>query len=83
MFAPIHAMRYACMSWPLCAQSNFELRHHPSTEQVARQLIRGRASTVQPLLESLTALGQARLDEKGRFLMRLGPQADHGVSWYQ
>lgn len=38
-------------------------------EQVARQFKRGRAATVQPLLQSLTALGQARLDEKGRFLM--------------
>ncbi|WP_454268909.1 class I SAM-dependent DNA methyltransferase [Roseovarius sp. MBR-51] len=36
-------------------------------EQVARQFKRGRAGTVQPLLESLTALGQARLTEGGRF----------------
>nr|WP_296429778.1 type IIL restriction-modification enzyme MmeI [Roseovarius sp. BRH_c41] len=36
-------------------------------EQVARQFQRGRAGTVQPLLESLTALGQARLTEGGRF----------------
>lgn len=36
-------------------------------EQVARQFTRGRASTVQPLLESLTALGQARLTDKGHF----------------
>jgi hypothetical protein len=36
-------------------------------EQVARQFKRGRANTVQPLLESLTALGQARATEGGRF----------------
>jgi len=36
-------------------------------EQVARQFARGRATTVQPLLESLTALGQARIVEGGRF----------------
>ena len=36
-------------------------------EQVARQFARGRANTVQPLLESLTALGQARITEGGQF----------------
>ena len=36
-------------------------------EQVARQFKRGRAGTVQPLLESLTALGQARETDGGRF----------------
>ncbi|MEY8840641.1 type IIL restriction-modification enzyme MmeI, partial [Cribrihabitans sp. XS_ASV171] len=36
-------------------------------EQIARQFKRGRASTVQPLLESLAALGQARPTERGRF----------------
>lgn len=36
-------------------------------EQVARQFKRGRSASVQPLLESLTALGQARLIEGGRF----------------
>ena len=36
-------------------------------EQVARQFQRGRAGSVQPLLESLAALGQARLIEGGRF----------------
>lgn len=36
-------------------------------EQVARRFKRGRAASVQPLLESLTALGQARLIEGGRF----------------
>jgi SAM-dependent methyltransferase len=36
-------------------------------EQVARQFARGRATTVQPLLESLTALGQARVIEGGMF----------------
>ena len=36
-------------------------------EQIARQFMRGRASTVQPLLESLTALGQARILDGGRF----------------
>lgn len=36
-------------------------------EQIARQFARGRATTVQPLLESLTALGQARMFEDGRF----------------
>jgi len=36
-------------------------------EQVARRFMRARATTVQPLLESLTALGQARILEGGRF----------------
>lgn len=36
-------------------------------EQIARLFARGRATTVQPLLESLTALGQARMFEDGRF----------------
>ena len=36
-------------------------------EQVARQFHRARAGSVQPLLESLTALGQARNVEGGRF----------------
>jgi len=36
-------------------------------EQVARAFQRGRAGSVQPLLESLAALGQARIIEGGRF----------------
>lgn len=36
-------------------------------EQVARQFKRGRAVSVKPLLESLSALGQARLIADGRF----------------
>lgn len=36
-------------------------------DQVARQFHRARAGSVQPLLESLTALGQARIVEGGRF----------------
>ena len=36
-------------------------------EQVARHFLRARATSVQPLLESLTALGQARIVEGGRF----------------
>ena len=36
-------------------------------EQVARQFHRARAGSVQPLLESLTALGRARIVEGGRF----------------
>jgi hypothetical protein len=36
-------------------------------EQVARQFLRARSTSVQPLLESLTAIGQARLVEGGRF----------------
>ena len=36
-------------------------------EQVARQFHRGLSATVQPLLESLTALGQARITDTGRF----------------
>ena len=36
-------------------------------EQVARQFARARASSVQPMLESLTALGQARIIEGGQF----------------
>ncbi len=36
-------------------------------EQIARQFKRGRSGTVQPLLESLSALGQARETEGGRY----------------
>ncbi len=36
-------------------------------DQVARQFSRGRAATVQPLLETLTALGQAHVIDNGRF----------------
>ncbi|MGQ0609993.1 MAG: class I SAM-dependent DNA methyltransferase [Paracoccaceae bacterium] len=36
-------------------------------EQVARHFLRARAGSVQPLLESLAALGQARIVEGGRF----------------
>ena len=36
-------------------------------EQIARHFARGRTTSVQPLLESLTALGQARQIEGGRF----------------
>lgn len=36
-------------------------------EQVARHFQRGRATTVEPLLQSLAALGQARRTEDGRF----------------
>jgi hypothetical protein len=36
-------------------------------EQIARQFKRARSGTVQPLLESLSALGQARPTEGGRF----------------
>lgn len=36
-------------------------------EQVARQFKRARAASVMPLLESLSALGQARLIEGGQF----------------
>jgi len=36
-------------------------------EQVARHFMRGRATSVQPLLESLAAIGQARVEEGGRF----------------
>ncbi|WP_092778065.1 class I SAM-dependent DNA methyltransferase [Jannaschia pohangensis] len=38
-------------------------------EQVARQFKRGRAATVQPLLDSLTALGQAQVVDGGRYAM--------------
>jgi len=38
-----------------------------SPEQVARHLKRGRAKTVEPLLETLAALGQARKVGDGRF----------------
>ena len=38
-----------------------------SPEQVARHFKRGRAKTVEPLLETLAALGQARKLEDGRF----------------
>ena len=36
-------------------------------EQVARRFVRARTATVQPLLESLAALGHARVTEGGRF----------------
>lgn len=36
-------------------------------EQVARRFARARTASVQPLLESLTALGQAQITEGGRF----------------
>ncbi|KPP82874.1 MAG: hypothetical protein HLUCCA04_02035 [Oceanicaulis sp. HLUCCA04] len=36
-------------------------------EQVARRFVRARTTTVQPLLESLAALGHARVTENGRF----------------
>ncbi|QXI66201.1 hypothetical protein CP157_03993 (plasmid) [Paracoccus marcusii] len=36
-------------------------------EQIARQFKRGRAASVKPLLETLSALGQARLIDGGRF----------------
>lgn len=36
-------------------------------EQIAHQFKRARAASVKPLLESLSALGQARLIEGGRF----------------
>ena len=36
-------------------------------EQIARTFTRARTTSVQPLLESLTALGQARMIEDGRF----------------
>lgn len=36
-------------------------------EQIARQFQRARSGTVQPLLESLSALGHARPTEGGRF----------------
>ncbi|MBC7286327.1 type IIL restriction-modification enzyme MmeI, partial [Hoeflea sp.] len=35
--------------------------------EIARHFVRARTTSVQPLLESLTALGQARLIEGGRF----------------
>ncbi len=38
-----------------------------SPEQVARQFARARTTLVLPLLESLTALGQANVDKSGRF----------------
>ena len=38
-----------------------------SPEQIARQFQRGRATTVPPLPESLTALGPARIVEGGHF----------------
>ena len=36
-------------------------------EQIARRFVRGRAVTVEPLMESLAALGQAEKGEDGRF----------------
>jgi hypothetical protein len=38
-----------------------------SPDQIARHFHRGRASAVQPLLESLAALHQARMTGDGRF----------------
>ena len=42
-------------------------RHYSDLRWPARHFKRGRAGTVQPLLESLTALGQARETDGGRF----------------
>ena len=36
--------------------------------QVARHFARGRATTVRPLLETLTTMGMARIVEGGRFV---------------
>ena len=36
-------------------------------DQVARRFVRARAGTVAPLLDSLTALGQAEKSEDGRY----------------
>jgi len=36
-------------------------------EQIARRFVRGRAVTVEPLLQSLAALGQAEMGEDGRY----------------
>jgi len=36
-------------------------------EQIARRFVRGRAVTVEPLMESLAALGQAERAEDGQF----------------
>jgi hypothetical protein len=36
-------------------------------EQIARRFVRGQARTVEPLMESLAALGQAERGEDGRF----------------
>jgi hypothetical protein len=36
-------------------------------EQIARRFVRGQARTVEPLMESLAALGQAELGENGRY----------------
>ncbi len=44
-------------------------RGETSSEQVARQFKRSRTASVQPLLQSLTALGPARIDDKGRFAL--------------
>jgi hypothetical protein len=36
-------------------------------EQIARRFVRGRVVTVEPLMKSLAALGQAERGEDGRF----------------
>jgi hypothetical protein len=36
-------------------------------EQIARRFVRGQARTVEPLMESLAALGQAEMGEDGRY----------------
>ena len=38
-----------------------------SPEQIARRFVRARASTVEPLMQSLAALGQAEMGEDGRY----------------
>jgi len=48
-------------------QAALEELGEATPEQLARQFHRGCAATVQPLLESLTALGHARITEAGRF----------------
>jgi hypothetical protein len=37
-------------------------------DEIARRFERGRAGTIRPLLDSLAALGHARLDDAGRFV---------------
>lgn len=53
--------------WPKALPEQIAAVRTALSELVARRFSRARAASVRPLLESLGALGQARLVEGGRF----------------
>ena len=48
-------------------RATLQVMGQATPEQIARHFARARTASVQPLLESLAALGQARMIEGGRF----------------